>query len=441
MTLLATTLTTAAAVGLCVSTSSAFPIVGAPSHNSLDKFLIGTAALPKIPDSDLLLDAAVERGFTSFDLARTYGGGESERIFGQWLNGRSDKNSLREDLFVITKGGMGDDKYGDPNRPILTRTSLRQEISTSLKTLALNQVDLYMLHRDDPRVEVGPIVEWMNEFVTEGKTKAWGVSNWPQHRIKAAIHYARAHGLMAPSTNSPQLSLAVPQVDVWPTTVSVSGPHETEALDWYAENNVNLYCWEVLAKGFMAVNDLWSPTSLDYNMLKDPSVVEGTDEWRLQRIQNAYCHDANYKRRSIAMEIAKLNGLSLAQVSTLYALGRGPHVHVIVGVDRVAHLEELLQLQDLKLADEVVHRLTQLGSDQYDHVYPASPNFWQMMSWGVGANNGSRSNSSSSKARRSWGNRHVLPGPTSAARSTKEREIILQAQRSSSSSSSSSSAL
>jgi aryl-alcohol dehydrogenase-like predicted oxidoreductase len=359
-----------------------FPIVSAPNHNSLDRFLIGTAALPKVPDAPQLLDAAVERGFKSFDLARTYGGGESEKIFGKWLDGRSDKHTLRDDLFVITKGGMGEDKYGDPNRTILTRESLHKEMKTSLTSLKLEEVDLYMLHRDDPRVEAGVIVQWMNELIHEGSTKTWGVSNWPQHRIAAAIHYANENNLAPPTTNSPQLSLAVPQREVWPTTVSVSGPNEKDAVDWYATHDINLYCWEVLAKGFMAVPDLWEASTVDEEFLKSETVELGTDDWRLQRIQGAYCHSANYKRRKIASQMAKLHDLSLAQISTLYALGRGEHVHVIVGVDRVEHLDELLQLRNKKMDPEVVHRLTELGRD-IEIFKEDVPTFWQMMSWGV----------------------------------------------------------
>jgi aryl-alcohol dehydrogenase-like predicted oxidoreductase len=71
----------------------------------MEKLVLGTVALPNVPGGSFqLLSDAYERGFCRFDLARSYGGGKCEELFGQWL----DKSGVnREDLLLITKGGMG----------------------------------------------------------------------------------------------------------------------------------------------------------------------------------------------------------------------------------------------------------------------------------------------------------------------------------------------
>ena len=53
---------------------------------------------------------------------------------------------------------MGDDKYGDPNRPLLDRATLMGEIEASLNALKVEDVDMYMYHRDDPRIGKFPMI-------------------------------------------------------------------------------------------------------------------------------------------------------------------------------------------------------------------------------------------------------------------------------------------
>jgi hypothetical protein len=221
--------------------ATAFSVQKTPNANSIHRIVFGTAALSKAEDPHGMLDAAFEKGVRRFDLARTYGMGESERIFGEWLQSR-DIN--RRDIDLITKGGIGMDKYGDPDRPLLTRDNLKEEVSLSLRTLNVEDVDLYMFHRDDARLSVGKHVEWINEIVKTGKIKRWGVSNWSFERFQAAHMYAVENNLVPPSANSPQYSLAAPVCDVWPSTQSISQPNHSMEIEWYADNGIELLCWE-----------------------------------------------------------------------------------------------------------------------------------------------------------------------------------------------------
>lgn len=309
------------------------------------RIIFGTAALGKAAKPFKLLDAAYQKGFYRFDLARTYGGdGVSEHIFGAWMKERGLDRSTVE---IITKGGMGQDKYGNPNRPVLTREALRSEVLASLDALQTDYVDMYMFHRDDPRIGVEQFVLWANELVMDGSTRRWGVSNWSFERFRQAYEFARQHNLEPPAANSPQYSLAIPQCEVWPTTQSISGPQYDEQIEWYALHNVELLCWEVLAKGFMAKPHLWNSDSVDQQFLDTPNVPIGSDEWRLQRIQKAYCYDLNYHRRNVAVKLARQHGCTLSQIATRYILSRGNHISVIFGSNNLDHLEDMVEvLQD-----------------------------------------------------------------------------------------------
>lgn len=221
---------------------SSFSVQRNPGANSIHRIVFGTAALSKADDPLGMLDAAFKKGIRRFDLARTYGMGESERIFGQWLKSRP--NIDRKDIDLITKGGIGMDKYGDPNRPLLTKNDLIEEVADSISTLNVEDVDLYMFHSDDARLGVDTFVDWINTIVDTGKIKRWGVSNWSFERFQAAHAYAIKSGLVPPSANSPQFSLAAPVCDVWPSTQSISQPHQVNEIEWYEVNGVELLCWE-----------------------------------------------------------------------------------------------------------------------------------------------------------------------------------------------------
>src|SRR5215470_3528328 len=98
------------------------------------------------------LDALVDAGCTAFDLAASYQLGGTERLFGRWIASRRNRGRL----FLVGKGGH---PYPGvrPNR--LTRSSLEADLHASLRRLGVEQLDLYLLHRDAPGAVLDPIVE------------------------------------------------------------------------------------------------------------------------------------------------------------------------------------------------------------------------------------------------------------------------------------------
>lgn len=71
-------------------------------------------------------------------ILHAYGLGESERIFGQLL---SSRDIDRKDVDIINKGGMGMDRYGDPDRPLLIEADLIGKVDDNMKTLTIDTID------------------------------------------------------------------------------------------------------------------------------------------------------------------------------------------------------------------------------------------------------------------------------------------------------------
>lgn len=128
----------------------------------------------------------------------------------------------------------------------------------------------------------------------------------------------------------------------------------------------------VLAKGFMAKEDIWPQESIDYKSLSLP-VERGSDEWRLQRIQKAYCHPENYRRRDLAVKLASLSNLNLAQIAMLYPLTKGKHISVIFGSSNKKHVEDMMALQHLRINDVAMDCFENKEVQQKNNIVAFSP--------------------------------------------------------------------
>src|SRR5437016_10468483 len=127
-------------------------------------------------DMDLstgLLDAYVAAGGNCIDTAHLYNGGKSERALGLWM----DQRGNRSEIVVLTKGA-----HHNADRNRVTEFDIASDLHDSLVRLRTDHADLYLLHRDDPAVPVGEIVEWLDEHRRAGRIRAYGGSNWTHER-------------------------------------------------------------------------------------------------------------------------------------------------------------------------------------------------------------------------------------------------------------------
>jgi aryl-alcohol dehydrogenase-like predicted oxidoreductase len=133
-----------------------------------------------------LLDAYVDLGGRLIDTAAVYSDwipgerGRSETIIGEWLRLRSS----RAKVIISTKGGHP--PLTDRTKGRLDAAALRHDVEQSLRRLQTDHIDLYLLHRDDPKIPVAEIFGTLGQFVQDGKIGAVGVSNWDVSRISEA---------------------------------------------------------------------------------------------------------------------------------------------------------------------------------------------------------------------------------------------------------------
>ena len=138
-------------------------------NKKISRIFYGTAMMPFLAgeNGNDLLDSMYELGVTAFDIARGYVGAESS--VGKWV----EERGLREKIVLLSKCAHPD---GQGNKRV-NEKAIREDFAMSSETLRSDYIDFYLLHRDDPDVPAGEVIEIMNALHAEGKIRAFGGSN------------------------------------------------------------------------------------------------------------------------------------------------------------------------------------------------------------------------------------------------------------------------
>lgn len=276
-----------------------------------------------------LLDQVFEAGITTFDTGHIYGGGDCERVLGQWLEARG----VREKVVILAKGA-----HHNADRERVTPYDIGADLHDSLARMRTDFVELYVLHRDNPKKPVGPVVEILNQYIGEGKLGVIGGSNWSHYRIDEANRYANANGLTPFAVSSPNFSLADQVEPPWANCVSISGPGGEEARAWYQASQMPLFTWSSLANGFFSGR----LTRANFE-----SVRSQMDESTVR----SYCSEDNFKRLDRVQFLADEKGLTTPQVALAYVLSQPINIYALVGARSGEEVQANLKALELKLTD------------------------------------------------------------------------------------------
>ncbi len=293
------------------------------------------------PSSVELLDAVYALGCNTFDTAHVYGQGDNERTFGRWVNDRG----LREKVVIIGKGA-----HHNQDRQRVTPFDITADIHDTLARLRTDYIDLYLLHRDNPAVPVGPIVDVLNEHLAAGRIKAFGGSNWSQARVQAANEYAAAHNLVPFAAASPHFSLAIQVKEPWENCISLTGDASAAARSYYRDTQMPLFTWSSLAGGFFSGR--FRPDNLD-------TFTEYLDKLCVQ----SYCYEENFARYARAEALAEKRGVSVPQLALAYVLNQPWNVFTLVGCANGTEFAVNAAALDVHLSEQELAWLEQGGGD------------------------------------------------------------------------------
>jgi aryl-alcohol dehydrogenase-like predicted oxidoreductase len=170
-----------------------------------------------------VMDYAFSQGINLFDTAAAYGGGESERIIGRWLRDRG----CRERIVLQSKV-----------RPPYTREHIRASLEESLARLAVDHIDVYMLHQFDPLIPLEEAMHALTLSIRSGQVKAAGCSNFTTEQLQAADNIEKHSALSRFEVVQPMYNLLARQI-------------EADLLPYCSENSIGVTSYSPLGAGFL----------------------------------------------------------------------------------------------------------------------------------------------------------------------------------------------
>jgi aryl-alcohol dehydrogenase-like predicted oxidoreductase len=234
-----------------------------------------------------LLRRGVELGVTLIDTADAYGPEIAERLIAEALH------PYPEGLVIATKGGIT--RQGPAKTESVGRAGyLIQCVEMSLRRLRLERIELYQLHRIDPRTPLEESLGALRQMQEQGKIRHIGLSEVTAAEIEAA-------------------QKIVPVVSVQ-NRYSLGDRQHEETLSWCEQRGIAFLPWYPYAGGKLLRPDHPSAQTL--------------------------------------ARIANRNGANVAQLSLAWLLRRSPVMLPIPGTSKVKHLEENVAATGLRLSEE-----------------------------------------------------------------------------------------
>jgi aryl-alcohol dehydrogenase-like predicted oxidoreductase len=251
------------------------------------------------------LHKAIDLGVNFFDTADMYGWGANEQLLGKAFKGRWSEVILAT-KFAVMRGPKGE-FLGLNGKPEYIKLACEQ----SLQNLEVDTIDLYYMHRQDPKIEIEEIVGTMSDLVKQGKIKQLGICEANAEMIR------RAHAVHP-------LAAVQNEYSLW------SREPEQEILELCHELGITFVAYSPLGRGFLT------------GAIKSRADLEASD-WRLTLPR--FTDDAikeNLKFVEVLEQIAQDKQVSKAQVALAWVLSQNDEIVTIPGTRNAHRLEENL---------------------------------------------------------------------------------------------------
>jgi len=256
---------------------------------------------------------AIDLGIDHFDTADVYGPFANESLLGRAVEGRRDR------ILIATKAGLVvEDKatyrFGRDGRP----DHMREACDASLARLGIDSIDLYYLHRIDPKVPVEETWGAMAGLVAAGKVRWLGIS---EASVDELDRISPIHPVAAVQS----------ELSLW------TRDYLEDVVPWCAAHGACFVAFAPLGRGFLT-----GAISAGARF--------GAEDFR-SRLPRFQPEEVAQNQRIVegVAAVAARRGATAAQVALSWVLSRGEQVLAIPGTQRRKYLEENVAAADVAL--------------------------------------------------------------------------------------------
>jgi aryl-alcohol dehydrogenase-like predicted oxidoreductase len=284
-----------------------------------------------------IIHAYLDAGGNFIDTADVYNGGQSEQVTGRALRGR------RDEAVLATKGFMP--QGSGPNDRGLSRVHLTRALEASLRRLDTDHIDLYYCHRPDPETPIEETMATLDGFVSAGKVRYLGCSNFTAAEIVEAQWAADRRRGTPFIALQPQYSLAARDI-------------EAEILPVCGRHGLGVAVYSPLAGGILSGR---------YH--RDAEPAPGTRISRLLAMPQTAAHrwaagmlaERNLAIADEVRKVAENTGTTPTAVAIAWAAGRPGITSVITGPRTEEQFGQIMAGFDLDLPADAIAHLTEIS--------------------------------------------------------------------------------
>ncbi len=307
------------------------------SAHCLGAMMFGSWGNTDHGDCIRIIHKALDSGINFVDTADIYGWGESEEIVGKALKGR------RDDVVLATKvhGVMGPGSNERGN----SRLWIMQEVENSLRRLGTDHIDLYQIHRPDPRTDVEETLGALTDLIHQGKVRYVGCSTFTAWQIVESHGVSERRGLTRFVCEQPPYSIFARHI-------------ELDVLPVARRYGMGVIVWSPLSGGWLAGK-----------YRRDQEVPEDSRATRSKnyggRIADRFdlSRPANQKKLDLVDDLAVVAdkaGLSLAHMALAFTLAHPAVTSAIIGPRTMGQLDDLLAGAEVTLDEGTLDAIDEI---------------------------------------------------------------------------------
>ena len=273
-----------------------------------------------VTQAEQIIDTCLDNDITVFDHADIYTFTKAEQAFGKVLKSRPD---LREQMILQSKCGIRfADEHG-PKRYDFSAQWLTESVQGILQRLNIDYLDILLLHRPDPLMELHETAQALNQMHAQGLFKAIGVSNMSVAQIEF-LQSALAMPIIVNQVECGLHHLALLDQQVigndaqYPSYNTFSG-----MLEYSQTKGVQLQAWGALSQG------------------------------RYSRPQT----DVEHRVHKVLAEIALHHGVSIEAVQLAFLTRHPANIQPVIGTTNINRICECSKLANIILSREEWYKL------------------------------------------------------------------------------------